>query len=145
MARKIDTATEFTTEIPRCFPWLIEALQHSTSEVTPEQILERLVERDYQLWTTDNAAAITSITDWEGKRVCCLFLIGGEKGKAMPEILASHNQLEEYARKFACVGLLGIGRALWAKVLPAIGFQVVSTDGDKGNVYFKDLIDGKHA
>jgi hypothetical protein len=136
---KIDSAGEFHKEIDRCFPWLIEALRYSNNTIAAEDILRGLVERDYQLWTTDNAACITSITEWESKPVCCLFLIGGVRGKAMPEILAAHPQLEEYARTHGCVGLLGIGRALWAKVLPALGFQVVQQSKDSDNVYFKEV------
>lgn len=137
--RKIDTAGEFHQEITRCLPWLIEALKFTRNKIAAEDILKGLVERDYQLWTTEHAACVTSITEWQGKAVCCLFLIGGEKGKAMPEILAACPQLEEYARHHQCAGLLGIGRALWAKVLPAIGFQIVNNDGDTENVYFKEV------
>lgn len=137
--RKIDTASEFHKEIDRCFPWLIEALEYSNNQIDATGILKGLVERDYQLWTTDHAACITSITEWSGKKVCCLFLVGGEKGKAMPEILAAHIELEAYARKHGCAGLLGMGRALWAKVLPTIGFEVIQQNGVSENVYFKEL------
>jgi len=136
--RKIDTAEDFKSELDRCFPWLLEAFRFSNNQIAPEDILKGLVERDYQLWTTDHAACVTSLTEWDGKQVCCLFLIGGEKGMAMPEILAAHTELEEYARKHGCAGLLGIGRALWAKVLPTIGFNIISK-GETDHVYFKEV------
>lgn len=139
--RKIDTAEEFNVEIVRVLPWLIAAHAYTQNEITFPEILNGLVERDYQLWVTDNAACVTSITKWNEKRVCCLFLIGGERGKAMPEIAAGVGELEAYARKHNCAGLLGIGRALWKKIMPAFGFQIVKQDGDFSNVYFKELID----
>ncbi|KQO79437.1 hypothetical protein [Rhizobium sp. Leaf262] len=130
--------TEGYDEAIRVLPWLTEALQYSSDSITETDIIRGLIEYDYQLWLTDHAACITSFTEWEGKTVCCLFLISGEKGKALPEILAAHPILEEYAREKGCDGLLGIGRATWLKALSRIGFEQVSKRGSD-NVYFKEV------
>ena len=137
--RKIDTASEFDIEFPRTCEWLKEAHSYTTNSISFDDIIIGLNERDYQLWTTEHAACITSITEWSGKRVCVLFLIGGEKGRAMSEILNEGQQaVEAYAREHQCAGLLGIGRGLWKKVLPAFGFEVIAT-GVNDNTYYKDL------
>lgn len=131
---KVDTAEQFHAEYPRVRDWLIEALKYSKNLVSEIDLLKGLEDRDYQLWTTSNAACVTSLTEWEGQPVCCLFLIGGNKGKAMAEILLEGQPVvEAYARAHGCKGLLGIGRALWARVLPAQGFTI------NGDTYFKEF------
>lgn len=138
--RKIDNAVDFDIEFPRTCDWLKEAHTYGENAVSFYDIIIGLAERDYQLWTTEHAACITSITEWEGKRVCVLFLIGGEKGRAMSEILIEGQQaVEVYAREHKCRGLLGIGRGLWARVLPAYGFQIIKT-GVNDNTYYKELV-----
>lgn len=131
--------TEGYDEAIRVLPWLTEALKYSKNSINETDIIRGLIEYDYQLWLTDHAACITSLTEWDDRQVCCLFLISGEKGKALPEILAAHPVLEEYAREKGCVGLVGIGRSTWLKALEKIGFEVVSRDGDSDNVYFKEV------
>lgn len=132
--QRVDTAEQFHIEYPRCRNWLIEALNYSENEITERDLLIGLQERDYLLWTTDNAACVTSLTEWESKRVCVLFLIGGNKGKAMREILFGGQPIvEAWAKSMGCDGLLGIGRDLWKNVLPAHGFII------KGNTYYKDI------
>ena len=125
---KVDTAEQFDAEYPRVRNWLIEALKLSDNNISERDLLIGLVERDYQLWTTENAACVTSLTEWNGKPVCCLFLIGGNKGKAMREVLCDgQDAVEAYAVSHGCDGLLGIGRKFWAKVLRPYGFI---TEGD---------------
>ncbi|MEW9616020.1 hypothetical protein AB3G45_19585 [Shinella sp. S4-D37] len=131
---KVDTAEQFDTEYPRVRDWLLEALRYTRNSITEVDLLKSLYDRDYQLWTTENAACVTSITEWEGNSVCCLFLIGGNKGCAMREILhVGQPVIEAYARKHNCKGLFGIGRVFWGRVLPQHGFIV------KGDQYFKEL------
>ena len=131
---KVDTAEQFYAEYPRVRDWLISAMAYSDNEISEAKLLNGLVDREYQLWTTQNAACITSITEWEDKQVCCLFLIGGNRGKAMQEILYEGQPIvEAYAREHGCDGLLGIGRDLWKRVLPEHGFSV------RGTIYFKEI------
>lgn len=131
---KVDTAEQFDAELPRVRNWLIEALRYSKNTITEAELLIGLIDRDYQLWTTANAACVTSLTEWQGKSVCCLFLVGGNKGKAMNEILFEGQPVvEAYAKSHNCKGLLGIGRAFWSRVLPAHGFIVAD------DCYFKEF------
>lgn len=135
--KKVNIADGFDEAI-LVLPWLTEALQYSSDDVTETDLIKGLVEHDYQLWLTDNAACLSSLTKWEDKPVVCLFLISGEKGKALREVITAHPILEEYAREKRCEGLLGIGRSTWRKALGRIGFEVVSTRGSD-NVYFKEV------
>lgn len=131
--QRIDTAEAFDIEYPRCREWLLQALCYSTNNITEHDLLNGLIERDYLLWTSEHAACVTSLTEWEGKAVCVLFLIGGTKGKALREILLEGQpDVEAYAREHSCDGLLGIGREQWAKVLKPFGFQTEGTNFYKG-------------
>lgn len=131
---KVDTAEQFDAEYPRVRLWLLEALTYTRNGTNEIDLIHGLYDRDYQLWTTENAACVTSLTEWQGKSVCCLFLIGGNKGCAMHEILhVGQPVIETYARKHGCDGLFGIGRMFWGRVLPQHGFIV------KGDQYYKEL------
>ncbi|QRM54746.1 hypothetical protein [Sinorhizobium sp. BG8] len=132
--QRIDNAEKFEIEYPRCREWLLEALKYSTNNIGENDLLNGLVERDYLLWTSDNAACVTSLTEWREKPVCVLFLIGGAKGKAMREILLEGQPIvEAYAQEHSCAGLLGIGREQWAKVLKPFGFQT------EGTIFYKGI------
>lgn len=131
---KVDTAEQFDAEYPRVREWLLDAIRYSKNTIDEIDLIYGLFDRDYQLWTTENAACVTSLTEWEEKSVCCLFLIGGNKGKAMHEVLhVGQPIVEAYARKHGCDGILGIGRSFWRKILPAHGFIV------KGDHYYKEI------
>ncbi|WVT74019.1 hypothetical protein QM996_02575 [Sinorhizobium chiapasense] len=132
--QRIDTAEQFDIEYPRCREWLLEALKYSTNNISERDLLNGLIERDYLLWTSENAACVTSLTEWQEKPVCVLFLVGGSRGKAMREILVEGRPVvEDYARDHARVGLLGIGREQWAKVLKPFGFQT------EGTIFYKGI------
>lgn len=132
--QRIDTAEAFHIEYPRCREWLLEALSYSENDITESDLLIGLQDRDYLLWTSQNAACVTSLTEWREKPVCVLFLVGGARGKAMREILIEGQSIvEEYAREHSCVGLLGIGREQWAKVLKPFGFQT------EGTIFYKGI------
>ena len=136
--RKIDNADEFHSEIERCLPWLIEALAYSNDETSIEDLLKGLVERDYQMWTANNVACVTALTKWDGEDVCCAYMVGGPKGRALRETLASYPIIEEYAKQKGCDGFLAIGRSTWRNALARVGFKAVQQDGD-AFVYFKEI------
>lgn len=87
--QRIDSAEQFDIEYPRCREWLLEALTYSENNISERDLLNGLIERDYLLWTSDNAACVTSLTEWREEPVCVLFLVGGEKGKAMQCVKSS--------------------------------------------------------
>lgn len=132
--QRIDSAEQFDIEYSRCREWLLKALEYSENKISEIDLISGLIERDYLLWTTDNAACVTSLTEWREKPVCVLFLIGGAKGRSLREILLEGQPVvEQYARDHACVGLLGIGREQWAKVLKPFGFQT------EGTIFYKGI------
>ncbi|WP_105405043.1 hypothetical protein [Neorhizobium sp. T7_12] len=134
---KHDSFETFTREYHRYRSLLIEALKHSHGH-TIEQIDAGLINRDYQFWTTDNACAVTSLTEWQGKSVCCFFLVAGNKSRALLEIFeVGLPSVEEYARSHGCEGVLGIGRAGWSRITTAFGFT--THKGDDETIYFKGL------
>jgi len=136
--RKIDNAGEFHSEIERCLPWLIDALAYSKDGSSIEDLLKGLVERDYQLWTANNVACVTALTKFDGRQVCCAYMVGGQKGHALRETLASYPVIEEYAKQKGCDGFLAFGRNTWRRPLASVGFQTVQQDGD-AFVYFKEF------
>lgn len=132
--QRVDTAEQFHTEYPRCRDWLIEALSHTT-QFTEHDVLNRLSSREFILWTSQNAAAVTQIAS-EGETLCCmLVLVGGERGKALREILAEgQDAILEYARQWGCTRLTGTPRKEWSRLLLRDGFKV-----DNKNNFYKDF------
>ncbi|WP_368516652.1 hypothetical protein [Rhizobium sp.] len=137
---KHDNLEIFLYEYPRYRAYLDEALKHSTTNVSRQDIERGIFDRRYQFWTTEKAACVTSLTEWREMPVCCLFLIGGERAASIAEILhEGQPAVEEYAKKHNCKGLLGIGRVGWSRVLPRFGFQTFEEENNNEIIYFKEF------
>lgn len=131
---RIDTAVDFDAEYPRVREWLISAFKYSANKIDERQLLQGLDERDYLLWTANNAACVTSLTEWRGHPVCVFFVVGGAAGKAIKEIFEEGLPVvEQYAREHNCKYVLGIGRIQWVRIVERYGFTT------EGNEYYKEV------
>lgn len=132
--QRVDTAEQFEREYPRCRKWLIEALSH-TREFTERDILNGIDDRSFLLWTSTNAACVTQITNQDDQIVCLLVLVGGQKGKALREILVEGQAaVSSYAKSHSCTRLAGSPRKEWSRLLINDGFKV-----DNKNTFYKDF------
>lgn len=62
-----------------------------------------------------NAAAVTDLTEANGKKICTIVGCGGEPREAWFGLLGD---LEEYARREGCAEMRIIGRVGWKRLLP---------------------------
>ncbi|WP_421423423.1 hypothetical protein [Agrobacterium rosae] len=133
-AKRIITSDEFADEYPRVREWLKAALAYQIGGGDEKALLDGLAEKRLQLWVSDDAACVTEITTVDGTKVCLLYLVAGEHGKAMEQILSDgQTAVEDWAKTKRCKGFYGIGRPEWKRVLAPHGFEVQSVN------YYKEF------
>ncbi len=104
---------------PIVAPDLRRAIKRSDGAMTEEHVIKCLLNRDMQLWTAwDNgeleAAAVTQIIVYPGRKVAGIPLIGGRKRN---DWLVFQPLFEEWARANGCDALEGYARPGWLRVL----------------------------
>jgi hypothetical protein len=120
--QRITTNEGYASEYPRVRGWLIEALSHSTN---PDErgMLEGFLDGSYSLWTGQNSAAVTQIMRWDNRRVCILYLVGGD----LTEILGEGQEvIATWAKANGCEAFVLFGRKGWERVLAPHGFTFSS-------------------
>ena len=100
-------------------PHLRKAIARSDGNLTEEGVLQACCYRDMQLWTAWDgldleAAAVTQIICYPGRKVASIPLIGGRKRN---DWLCFQPQFEEWARANGCDALEGYARPGWLRVL----------------------------
>lgn len=127
--KRIISSEDFAAEYPRVRAWLKEAMKYQIADDNEQNLLDDLVSRRLVLWVSDHAACVTEITSVDNVKVCLLYLVAGEHGKAMDEILdEGQSHLETYAKSKGCKGFYGVGRPEWKRVLTPHGFKVQSVN-----------------
>jgi hypothetical protein len=110
-------------QIPEAWPHVASALRKAIKRadgvLTEQSVYEALLSRDMQLWTAWDgldleAAAVTQIVIYPGKKVAAIPLIGGSKRN---DWLCFQPQFEEWARANGCDALEGYARPGWLRVL----------------------------
>lgn len=131
---RIDTVENFEIEYPRVRPWLLNALDYSTNPDTERELLEGLFSRKYTLWVSDNAACVVELAKIDHQLVCFVYLIGGEYGAAIKEILSGGQEaVEEWAKSQGCKGFYASARPEWERVLSRYDFKAQSIN------YYKEF------
>lgn len=98
---------------------LRRAIKRADGGFTEETVYAALLSRDMQLWTAWQdgelqAAAVTQIVIYPGKKVAAIPLIGGRKRN---DWLSFQPQFEEWAKANGCDSLEGYARPGWLRVL----------------------------
>lgn len=86
---------------------------------TFDDILAGIRSNRYQWWPGLNSFVVTEIMDYPRKRVCHVFLAGGE----LEEIRAIRTWVEEWAKSIGCSAATIYGRAGWERELKGEGWR----------------------
>lgn len=90
---------------------LMPAIDRAGGTHHPRDVLDGLMSGDYQLWTYGDSAVVTEIYEYPRKKVCHIFLAGGN----MQDIRELHVMIEEWAKEKGCSSLSLAGRKGWAR------------------------------
>jgi hypothetical protein len=102
--------------------WLLPAL--ARNPVMPEEeIVARLRDGDWHLLSTEHAAAILELSIFDGEKVATIHLIGGEKHKAMREIIVAYSAVCSWLRIEGFTRIAGHPRKGFEALLKRLGFQ----------------------
>ena len=97
------------------------ALAYSGGTHLFEDVEKAINDGIMQLWPAKNSAAVTEIVQYARKKVCNVFLAGGD----LDEIIGGMDSLTEWARSQGCESVTLYGRKGWERVLDSHGFKPV--------------------
>lgn len=105
---------------PRIEAIVARAIPYGDGRYAAEDVRERLLARDMQLWlcwrgTEPRAVLVTEIVHYPRSRRCNLFLCAGD---GAVDWLSSLPLIEEWARHQGCDAIDCQGRSGWERVLP---------------------------
>ena len=93
---------------------------------TIEDILENVINGEYEFWTTTDSALITAVQVYPRKSVLHLFVACGN----LEELQQLYLEAEEYARDKGCEYITILGRAGWERSFLTTdhGFKVMCSE-----------------
>lgn len=106
---------------PIILPWLEEALKHSPVLFLPEDIRQRVADKDFICWlalvgTEIIGFSITSIVQYPQAKVCDIHWTGGAKHRGRQWLAGMLEVLKGWAKSNECSMLGGGGREGWIDV-----------------------------
>lgn len=98
---------------------LEKALRNAGGYHTWADVKEGLIEGKYQIFDSDEGAAVTEIIQTPQKRYLSLWIAGGR----LPGVLDLVPRMEQHALTHDCAEILACGRLGWERVLPHYGWK----------------------
>ena len=111
-------------EYARVRKWLLSALEIAPGPFDEAELLVKL--RAGETWflvTTDHAASVVELVRIDGDLIANVLLIGGERGKALREIISAQKQFCEFLKSEGFTKLVGTPRKEFHTILKAEGFE----------------------
>ncbi|WP_037454273.1 hypothetical protein [Sinorhizobium fredii] len=109
-------------EYARVRSWLLSAFNDRCT-FNESELLENLRSNFWLLVTTEHAASVIEIVDNDGELYANVLLLGGQKGKALREIIPAHETLCEFLKVEGFTKVLGTPRKELYRVLKINGFK----------------------
>lgn len=106
---------------PHVYPLLEPAIDMMHGLHTADTVLERLIARRAELWTSDNSAVITEFVEYPHGRCLHFWLAGGD----LDELKAMEPEIVAWGRTQGCVASSISGRRGWLRELP--GYEEAAT------------------
>ncbi|MCK3776218.1 hypothetical protein MZK49_05675 [Ensifer sesbaniae] len=110
-------------EYVRVRGWLLSALELSPDVFSEAELLGNLRSEKWHLITTEHAATVFEFYRIDGELNANVLLLGGEKGKALREILAAQKRFGEFLKSEGFTKIVGTPRKEFHKILKANGFE----------------------
>jgi hypothetical protein len=110
-------------EYSRVRDWLISAIDANPGLITEAELIANLRSYEWHLLTSENAACVLQMCIYDGEQIANVLLIGGEKNKALREILACGEVFYDYLRAQNFTKLVGTARKGFHNILKKAGFK----------------------
>lgn len=123
--------------LPAIEPWLVRMAKDTQGRRTPEDIIQRMLRGECQLWVTldadgkPNGAVITSIEQYPQMRMLNILHAAGEKNRWKDIEDDLYAAYDEFAKANGCVGVEFGGRPGWKKYAEPRGFKLKSVMYEK--------------
>ena len=109
--------------IDACRGWIEDALEYSGGTHDFDDVKERIINGQLQLWPAQRGCAVTEIVVYPKKKVLHVFLAGGE----MDQIIDMIDSAVAWSKTQGCTSMTIAGRHGWKRVLANYGFTPVMT------------------
>lgn len=110
-------------QLIHCRPWLEAAIAYGDGCHDFDSVAAGVLTGRFRLWVRPKGCAVTEIQVYPKKRVCNVFLAGGD----MQTILDLEEPCMEYAMNQGCADVVLTGRDGWERVLGARGWEKTHT------------------
>lgn len=107
------------TELERCKPWIVAALEYSGGTHLFEDIAAGIASGHMQLWPAPDGCLVTEIVVFPRKKVLNVFLGGGK----LRQLTDMHDDVAAWARAQGCEAATINGRPGWQRVYRSRGWQ----------------------
>ncbi|WP_455918664.1 hypothetical protein [Ensifer canadensis] len=115
---------EFTEEeYTRVRGWLLSALAIAPGPFDEAEMLANLRSGNWHLVTTEHVGCVLELCRIDGEMIANVLLLGGERGKALKEVIQAKEELCAFLGFMGFVKLVGTPRKEFYKVLKAQGFE----------------------
>lgn len=116
---------------PRVEEWVREALGHGPGLYAPQDVLDRILGREMQLWVAcDDEEPIgcvtTSVEQFPRRKALLIGVVAGRRGQVRAWIKGMDELLMAYAQHMGCDVQLAEGRLGWDRFV-GNGWRTVST------------------
>ena len=109
---------------PHVAEMVMDALDHGSSRVTPEDVYTGVKSGRYQLWVAwegeVSAIAVTEIVETATTKLASIFICVGE---GMDEWLGHPDTIEDWARSEGCSLIANLARWGWQRPLKKLGYK----------------------
>lgn len=112
-----------TEEYERVRDWLIAAMQPDPSKISEDTLIEKLGDGEWTLITTEHAASVIQLCEYEDEKIANVLLIGGERNKALREIMVEYSALCDALKGLGYTKITGQPRKEFHALLKRNGFQ----------------------
>lgn len=109
-------------EYERVRNWLLKALTYTPELFTEAEILANLRTNEWHLLTTENAACVLQLGEFNGERFANVLLLGGKKNGSLREIMRAHLVFVEFCKTLGITKIVGTPRKEFRRFLMKNGF-----------------------
>lgn len=102
--------------------WLMSALEYTPDLFTEAEILANLRSNEWHLLTTENAACVVQLGEFEGERFANVLLLGGKKNGSLREIMRAHVVFISFCERLGIKKIMGTPRKEFRRFLIKNGF-----------------------
>lgn len=107
------------SELQRCKPWIVAALERGNGTHSFEDVAQGVEKGSMQLWPAPKGCLVTEIVVFPQKTVLNIFLGGGD----LEQLADMHRDVIAWGKAQGCTGAMITGRQGWVRAFRKYGWE----------------------